>query len=105
MNLETAEEIFVKINGPTLSASRCIFDKYFKDNYLQLSLSANKYKCNIVRIFDGYDVQFIKVSKPKYNHKLNTITPPSFKVVEEINNQSIEDLKDIFNDLFTIKFS
>lgn len=102
MDILKAEEIFNLIDGPILSASRCFFNKQLRNDYLQLSVAANKYKANLIRIYEGYKIQFIKIKKPKYNHATNQVTPFESTIIYEQDNLTELELKNIFNDLFNL---
>ena len=73
-----AEEIFEAIQGSKLVATRYIYGVQALETGIQFASNKLNNGSNIVTITydtdNTYSISFVKLIKPKYNHKTNTVT-------------------------------
>ena len=98
-----AEEIYEKIEGPKLANLRYIYAMQRIDNGIQFGCIRNKQGANIIKILqygDKFSIIFMKLTKPKYNHKTGLMMPHSKKEKLKLEGLTIEEVNTIINSSF-----
>ncbi len=99
MNIEEADNLFLQIDGPKLSAYRHIYAVQFRNNCLQFGASRNKYGAKKIEISDdenGYNIKFIY-----YKADYKNFEAPVKQIKHEETNLNVSQLKEIVSGAFS----
>ena len=93
-------ELAIALNLPLLSMERNLYNVQVKDGYILSGIGLNKLGANTVHIFwheDKVNMDFIKITKPKYDNKTKQMKPFSKKSVKLFTGDTKEAKEFLYN--------